>query len=354
MHSYASDKMIGSTMAYPDARPFRHRRFGQLLSTGAGMPGTVVSNQALIDGMDLIASDRAIQHSIGIRERRHVKRGNKPSVYLERAARECLVRAKVAPEKISRIIYARLTGDQAIPATSLNVLARLGVRTGIPVMDVSVACSGFVHATELALNCINAGDEYVLVLGGDRAAVDVEANVQKDTRTVFLNGDGFAAALFGVCDRQKFFGRYFYTDSSIGDFAYIPFGTETLCKAHQPGQEEFVLHMPNGPNIHQSIIDSTLIISSRLFSLCNKTVDDIDFFITSDQTAMSWKAQLQTLGIPESKSCSCFHKYGNTVAAMVPLNLNEAIVTEKLKKGMTVLLMGHGAGASGGGFIFEY
>ena len=349
-----SDKMIGSTMAYPEGRPLRHRRFGQLLSTGSGMPGTIVTNRDLIDGMDLIASDRAIQHSIGIRERRHVSPGKKPSVYLERAARECLQRSGVSAREISRIIYARLTGDQAIPATSLEVLARLGIHTGVPVMDISVACSGFVHATELALNCINAGDDYVLVLGGDRAAIDINARVEKDTRTVFLNGDGFAAALFGHSNTQKFFARYFYTDSSIGDFAYIPFGTEALARNASPDKDTFVLQMPNGPNIHQSIIDSTHIISSRLFELCNKTIDDIDFFISSDQTVLSWKAQLQALGIPESKSCSCFHKYGNTVAAMVPLNLNEAITTGKLQKGMTVLFMGHGAGASGGGFIFEY
>jgi 3-oxoacyl-[acyl-carrier-protein] synthase-3 len=39
---------------------------------------------------------------------------------------------------------------------------------------------------------------------------------------------------------------------------------------------------------------------------------------------------------------------------MVPLNLHEAISTGKLQRGMNVLLMGHGAGASGGGFIFTY
>ena len=354
MSSSKNDQMIGSTMSYPGFRPFRHQRYAQLLSTGAGMPSTVVGNQDLIDGMDLIASDRAIQFSIGIRERRHISPGTRPSTYLTRAAWECLDRANVAPEKINRIIYARLAGDQTIPSTSLAILEKLGVHRGIPVMDVSVACSGFVHATELALNCINSGDDYVLVLGGDRAAVDVDTNIEKDTRTVFLNGDGFAAALYGVSDTQKFFGRYFYTDSSIGDFAYIPFGTCTLTDAHNPGQEEFVLRMPNGPDIHQSIIDSTRIISSRLLQMCSRTIDDIDFFISSDQTAMAWRAQLQTLGLPESKSCSCFHKYGNTVAAMVPLNLNEALITGKLQKGMTVLLMGHGAGASGGGFIFEY
>ncbi len=39
---------------------------------------------------------------------------------------------------------------------------------------------------------------------------------------------------------------------------------------------------------------------------------------------------------------------------MVPLNLHEAITSGKLTKGMTVMMMGHGAGASGGGFVFKF
>jgi hypothetical protein len=95
-------------------------------------------------------------------------------------------------------------------------------------------------------------------------------------------------------------------------------------------------------------------ISRRLFEQAKMTIDDIDFVITSDQTHLVWQDQMRLLGVPESKSISCFHKYGNTVAAMVPLNLHEAITEGHLKRGMTVLIMGHGAGASGGGFIFNY
>ncbi len=83
-------------------------------------------------------------------------------------------------------------------------------------------------------------------------------------------------------------------------------------------------------------------------------MSDIDFFITSDQTQLVWEDQVKSLGLSESQSVSCFHKYGNTIAAMVPLNLHEAIETGKLQRGMTVLLMGHGAGASGGESIFTY
>lgn len=346
--------MVGSDMLYPPSRPWSPRRHGRLLSTGVGIPERVVTNQDLIDANGLIASDRAVQFSIGIKERRHILPGKVPSDYLCEAASSCLESAGVPAAKVDRIIYARLLGDHAVPATSLRVLEKLGLRKGIPTMDVSVACSGFVHATSLALDFIDGGDEHVLVLAGDRGGIGEDAKVLKDTRTIFLNGDGFAAALYGASEERKFQARYFYTDSSIGEFAYMPFGTAFFAEGTPLRPDLFNLAMPNGPAIHQSIVDSCRIISGRLLSQTGMSIEDIDFFVTSDQTTLSWKAQLDLLGIPEDKSCSCFHKYGNTVAAMVPLNLHEAISSGRLRRGMKVLLMGHGAGASGGGFVFEY
>ncbi|HEX2957642.1 MAG TPA: 3-oxoacyl-[acyl-carrier-protein] synthase III C-terminal domain-containing protein [Chitinispirillaceae bacterium] len=347
-------KMVDSTLQYPEVREIGYTRYAQLLGTGEGMPENVVTNQDIIDRFNLIASDRAVQYSVGIKERRALEKGVMPSEYLCKAVMQCCSNASIAPEKIDRIIYAKLAGDQLIPATSLKVLQKLGIRKGIPVMDISVACSGFLHATEIALSCIDTGDDYVLVLGGDRALLDPDATILKDTRTIFLNGDGFAAALFGHSETKKFVCKYFYTDSSIGEFAYIPFGTGLLKDKGKSLNGAFNLTMPDGPKIHQSILDSFRIISSQLLHASGMQWNDIDFIITSDQTAMAWKAQLELIGIPESKSCSCFHKYGNTVAAMVPLNLHEAICSRKLQRGMTVMMMGHGAGASGGGFIFKY
>jgi 3-oxoacyl-[acyl-carrier-protein] synthase-3 len=102
------------------------------------------------------------------------------------------------------------------------------------------------------------------------------------------------------------------------------------------------------------VLDSCRIISERLLAQAGLRLEEIDVFVTSDQTHHVWKEQLAVLGIPESKSVSCFPRYGNTVAAMAPLNLDEAIQTGLLRRGMTVLMMAHGAGGSGGGFVFTY
>jgi 3-oxoacyl-[acyl-carrier-protein] synthase-3 len=330
------------------------KRFAKIVSTGCGLPEEVVTNQNIIDEFKLIASDRAVQFSIGIRERRRASHFEKVSKYLYEAAKMAIDRAGIDAEKIDRIIYSKLMGEHLIPATSLRVLERLGVRKGIPVTDISAACSGFMHALEFGLGCINSGDDYVLILGGDRTAITSATAVEKDTKTIFLNGDGFGAAILGVSETKKFECSYFYTDSSIGDFATIPFGSKILNDKDKLHNQVFNLTMLDGQRIHKSVLDSCRIIADRLLDVAKIKMGDIDFFITSDQTALVWNDQLSTLGIKPEQSISCFHKYGNTVAAMTPLNLHEAIVTGKLKRGMKVMMMAHGAGASGGGFIFEY
>jgi 3-oxoacyl-[acyl-carrier-protein] synthase-3 len=349
--------MVGSSKEYPPARPLRLRRNARVAATAAGMPDEVVSNQALIDELGINATDRAVQFSIGIRERRRGRFDAPCADYLERAGRLCLERAGVRPEAVDRVIYARLFGDHVVPATALQVAARLGLRPGVPAMDISAACSGFVHAMGLALGYINAGDDRVLVLGGDRGALDRAAQVSRDTRTVFLNGDGFAAMLLESSPEPNFRASYFYTDSELADFAYVPFGTELLNgregeQAFGPGM--LALTMPDGRRIHQSVLDSCRVITDRLLGEAGLRIEDVDFWITSDQTHQVWKDQLRSLGVPEAKSVSCFPKYGNTVAAMAPLNLDEAIQSGALRRGMTVLMMAHGAGASGGGFVFRY
>jgi 3-oxoacyl-[acyl-carrier-protein] synthase-3 len=347
-------EMIGSQKQYPPGRPLFLARNARIAGTGASLPDEVVSNQALIDELGLNATARAVEYSIGIRERRRGRMDVTCAEYLAHAGQVCLERAGVTPQEVDRVIYARLFGDHLIPATATQVHARLGLRAGIPMMDISAACSGFMHALDLALGAINAGDERVLVLGGDRGALAGFMPVSRDTRTAFLNGDGFAAALLEVSDQPLFKARYFYTDSDLKDFAYVPFGTEMLNGAQDFGPGMLALTMPDGRRIHQSVIDSCRIISERLLALAGLSIEQIDFFITSDQTHHVWKDQLKLLSLPESKSVSCFPHYGNTVAAMAPLNLNQAIVTGALRRGMTVMMMGHGAGASGGGFIFTY
>lgn len=343
-----------STLNYPECKPIHIDRHAKILATSVGLPNQIVSNDDIIKRYDLIATDRAVQFAIGIKERRYADANMLVSDLLFQAARDCLQRANLDPEKLDRIIYTKLMGDHIVPATSIKVLEKLGLKRGIPTFDILAACSGFAHLIDMAIRYIDTGDDYVLILGGDISSRQANTKNKKDTRTIFLQGDAVVAMLLGVSDVQHFLASYLYTDNTYFDYSYIPFGTELLNNSKAFNNEIFNMQMPDGMVVHESVIDSCELVTNRLLAQTGIRLEDVDVFITCDQTTMTWEAQLKRLGIPKEKSTSLFHKYGNTVAAMSLINLHEMIESGKLQRGMTVIFEAHGAGASGGGFVFRY
>jgi 3-oxoacyl-[acyl-carrier-protein] synthase-3 len=343
-----------STLEYRDARPLQIERFARVLSTSYTVPETVVTNEDIIKRFDLIATDRAVQFAIGIKERRFADEETMVSDLLYTTAKKCLDDAGVEPEKIDRVLYTKLMGDHIVPATSIQVLKKLGINRGVPAFDILAACSGFVHLLDMAIRYIDAGDDYVLILGGDISTRLASTKSKKDTRTIFLQGDAVVGMLLGKSDVQHFLASYLYTDNTYFDYSYIPFGTELLNNSKSFDNEMFNMQMPDGMVVHESVIDSCEIVTQRLLHQTGMALDDIDVFITCDQTTMTWDAQLARMGVPKEKSTSMFCKYGNTVAAMSMINLHEMIQSGRLKRGMTVMFMAHGAGASGGGLVFRY
>ncbi|RPI03466.1 MAG: ketoacyl-ACP synthase III [Calditrichaeota bacterium] len=343
-----------STLTYPEPVLSDFHRFSRILATSYYVPEQIVSNDDIIRQHDLIATDRAVQYSLGIKERRYADKDVMVSDLLAEAAKLCLERADLDPEKLDRVIYTKLMGDYIVPATSIAVLQKLNLKKGLPAFDISAACSGFVHLLDMALRYIDSGDDYVLILGGDISTRGSLTKSKKDTRTIFLQGDAVVAMLLGVSEEPHFLASYLYTDHSYYDYSYIPFGTELLNKTQSFNNEMFNMQMPDGMVIHESVLDSCEIVTHKLLQQANLTLADIDVFITSDQTLMTWEAQLKRMNVAKDKSASMFFKYGNTVAAMSPINLHEMIASGRLTRGQTVLFMAHGAGASGGGFIFRY
>ncbi|WP_010250329.1 ketoacyl-ACP synthase III [Acetivibrio cellulolyticus] len=340
---------------FPDIKPLNVKRQAKIISMGVGLPERVVSNQEIIDKYNIIATDRAVKFSIGISERRWINSDESLEGLMAKAVRQCLNKAEISIEQVDKVIYTKLLGDYQIPALSVALLKELGTTVGIPAFDISSACSGFMHAMDLAVRSIASGDEYVLVIGGGTSSKGIQRWNKPNPKTIFLYGDGITAMLLGRSDTKHFISSYIFTNPVFYNIAYIPYGTSTL----RDGIKEidynmFDMRIDNGNLIMESSVEHAKVVCEKLLMDAGLTLNDIDFFVTSDQSTVIWEAQLKALNIPKEKSISCFHKYGNTVASMSPLNLYELIETGRLKRGNIVMMHGHGAGASSGGFIFKY
>lgn len=340
---------------FPEIKPLHIQRYARIIATGVALPEQVVTNQDIIDRFHVIATDRAVEYSLGIKERRWVDIDQTLEAFMAQAVNQCLKQAGMEIGQVSRVIYTRLLGDYQVPAASLGTLRKIGAAIGIPAYDISSACSGFIHAMDLAIRYIATGDDYVLVIGGGITSTGIQAWKKPNPKTVFLFGDAIAAMLIGPAETQHFLASYILTNHKLYDNAYIPCGTRLLQNnAKELDFDIFNMQVADGNLIHQSALEYAQVIAGKLLSTTGLTLDDIDFFVTSDQSTKIWEAQLEALGIPAAKSLSLFYKYGNTVAAMSPLNLDGLIHSGKLKRGNLIMMMAHGAGASSGGMIFQY
>jgi len=341
-------------IVFPDIEPLNISRYSRILSTGVALPKNIVTNQNIIDKYNIVATDRAVEYALGIKERRWMGLDEKVEDLMAEAINQCLERANIDIDSIDRVVFTKLSGDYNVPATSIGALRKLGAKKGIPAFDIFAACSGFIHAMDLAIRYIASGDDYVLILGGSAMGKCCNFWNMPDPKTVFLFGDAIAAMLIGYSDVKHFFSSYIITNHFLYDNAFIKYGTSYRNCGEKVDSSIFFMRIVDGNIVFQSAAQYAKIISDKLLSDFGGSIDDIDYFVTSDQSTRIWEAQLKEVGLPKEKSTSLFYKHGNTVAAMSPLNLNHLIETGRLKRGDIVMMQAHGAGASSGGMIFRY
>lgn len=329
------------------------QRYAKILSLGVGLPRRIVTNQDIINQYNLTATSRAIEYTLGIKERRWISNEEKVADLIAKAISDCLIKSDISINQIDRLITTKLFGDFQVPAVSIGALRKLGASKGIPAFDISAACSGFIHAMDLAIRYINSGDDYVLIVGGS-ASGKLNHNLDRSNPTTcFLFGDAMVAMLLCHTDDRHFLSSYIITNHQLYDKAYIKYGS-SIPNNTLIDQNIFNMNIANNNIVFNKSVEYSKIITDKLLKDANFSIYDIDYFVTSDQTTKLWAAQLEEIGIPKFKSCSQFRKYGNTVSAMSPLNLLNLIETERLKRGKIVMMQAHGAGASSGGMIFKY
>lgn len=346
---------MNTNIKFPEIRSLNIDRYAKILSTGTGIPDGIVTNQDIIDKYKITATDRAVQYSLGIKERRWSNPDEKVEDLMAKAVNQCLERANINIDQVDRVIYTKLFGDYQVPACSIGLLRKLNAKIGIPAFDICSACSGFMHAMDLAMRYIATGDDYVIIIGGSISGKCVRYWGEPDPKTIFLFGDALVAMLLGYSETKSIMASYLLTNHSLYDNAKIEYGSsfnnENLEKL---SPDIFFMKIADGNIVFKSSADYSKIICDKLLEETGLKLEDIDYFVTSDQSTKIWEAQLDKLGIPKEKSVSLYYKYGNTVAAMSALNLNELIVTGRLKRGDIVMMQAHGAGASSGGMIFRY
>lgn len=326
--------------------------YGRIAGTGAYAPDQVITNADLEHLVE--TSDEWIVTRTGISERRRARDDQATSDLAEVAARRALEAAGVDPADLDQILVATVTPDMFFPSTACILQDRLGARRA-GAMDVSAACSGFIYGLAVAEGLLRGGrGRRILLVGAETLTKVIDWT---DRNTCVLFGDGAGAVVLTAADEgdSGILTTHLFADGSKGRVLMMPGGG-----SRHPISRDVIegnLHrvkMENGNEVFKVAVRAMEDAAIVALKAAGLDVHHVDLFVPHQANLRIIHAVGQRLGIPDEKVVVNIQRYGNTSAASIPLALDEAARSGRLRRGHLVLLVAFGGGLTWGSALLRW
>ena len=273
----------------------------------------------------------------GIKERRVADESESTSDLGVKASLLAIERAGIELSQIDAVICATLSPEYlTMPSTACLIANKLGIKN-VMAFDVSAACSGFVYLLNIAKSFIESGAyKNILIVGAEKITKHIDFC---DRGTCILFGDGGGAGIVSATEdkNEAILDVHVGSDGAYGELLMTPFTDKNRQYLHMAGNEVFKIAVKTLAQDAQEILEKNSI-----------NIDDIDLFIPHQANLRIIEAVRQKLNFPAQRVVLTVHKYGNTSAASIPMAMNEAYESGRLKKGDLMLLDTFGGGFTWG------
>ena len=297
---------------------------------------------------------------IGVRERRFTDENTCSSDLCFSAAENLINKMNIDRNEIDLLIFISQTPDYRMPATSVLLQDRLQLPTSTITFDINLGCSAFLYGLSVAYSMLTAGNiRKALVLDGETRS---KVYSQKDRKTGFLFGDGGVAAL--VERGEKYSTSWFSlnSDGSRESLIKIPAGgyrkmsscetiAEKVVDEHGNIRSEEQGYM-NGADVFNFVIREVPRDFDRLIGFAGVEKNSIDYFVFHQANSYINGFLARKLKLPEERTPTTIHKYGNTSSVSIPLTIVSEL-SGRLNGQKRILLSGFGVGLTWGTAIIQ-
>ena len=323
----------------------------RISSLATYVPPRVLSNADLEKMVD--TSDEWILQRTGIRERHIVDPGVATSDLGTQAAVKAIAKAGLTPDDIGVIVVGTVTPDMFFPSTACLIQHKIGARHAWG-FDISAACSAFTYSLTTASQMVASGaHEHALVVGADVMSSIID---YKDRATCVLFGDGAGAVVVSAArpGEGSILDFEHEVDGGGGPSLCMPAGGSLRPSSHESIDERQHYVKQDGQTVFRFAVRKTEEISRRVLERNGLKPADLDLFVSHQANRRIIQAASEKLGLDPSKVIINIERFGNTTAATIPLALNDALCTGRLKKGDLVLLASVGAGFTVGTVLLRW
>jgi 3-oxoacyl-[acyl-carrier-protein] synthase-3 len=317
-------------------------QFGTITATASVLPEKIITNDDLSKMMD--TSDEWISSRTGIKQRRCVT-DQETSDLCYLVAEQLIKKRNIDPVELDFIIVATMSPDFATPSVAVQVQGKLGAIKAFA-FDISAACSGFVYALSLAEKMIRCGSSKGLVIGGETLSKMIDWS---DRSTAVLFGDGAGGILLEAGPKQKLIAEHLAADGTRGTALTAGYHSNHSPVYSKNSESSFYLKM-----IGRDIFDFAVRDVAKNIKDITQNVP-IDYLLLHQANLRIIEKIARKVKIPQEKFLTNMDKYGNTSAASIPILLDEAVASGKIKLGQKqkVVFTGYGGGLTWGSILME-
>jgi 3-oxoacyl-[acyl-carrier-protein] synthase-3 len=321
------------------------------VSLATYVPPRVLTNADIEKLVD--TTDEWILQRTGIRERHVVDPGVATSDPAKEAALQAIRKAGLTPDDIGVVVVGTVTPDMMFPSTACLLQEKIGAHHAWG-FDLSAACSAFTYALTTASQFVATGaHDHALVVGADVMSSIID---YKDRATCVLFGDGAGACVVSAAEPGggAILDFEHEIDGSGGAALFMPAGGSLRPPSHETVEQRMHYVKQDGQTVFKFAVRKTEEISRRVLDRNGLTPADLDLFVSHQANRRIIEAATARLGVDPAKVIINIEKYGNTTAATIPLALNDAVCSGRLKRGDLVLLASVGAGFTVGAVLVRW
>lgn len=329
----------------------------RIRSIAAAVPPKVVENK---DYEWLTVPERELFiKTTGIARRHMAEPGVCTSDLCVVAAEKIISDLTIDRQEIDLLIFVSQSPDYLFPATSIIIQNRLNLGKHVMAFDISLGCSGYVYGLSVISSLMETGKfRKAFLMVGD---ISTHAQNYKDKSAYPLFGDAGTTTLLEYTEKGDM-SFVLHSDGSGYKAIMKPDGGVrspiTVKSFEEKEYEAGVVRTTN--NIHMNGLDVFNFSTTEapasikeLFTQCQVTNDDIDYFIFHQANKLMNETIRKKLKIDAAKVPYSLQDFGNTSSASIPITLVHCLRNELKNSKKKICMSGFGVGLSWANAIVE-
>jgi 3-oxoacyl-[acyl-carrier-protein] synthase III len=320
--------------------------YARVAGTGSYLPERVMTNDELATRVE--TSDAWIRERTGIAQRHIAAEGQTTGDLAYEAALRAMESAGVTAAELDLIVLGTTTPDLVFPSTACLLQHRLGAN-GCAAMDVNAACSGFMYALGIADKFIRTGAaKTALVIGAETLTRMLDWD---DRATCVLFGDGAGAVVLRADSEPGVLSTHLHADGAYKDYLFTPVGVST---GFTDGKNHGLLVKMTGNDVFKIAVKTLDAVVEETLAANGLDKAAVDWLIPHQANLRIISATAKRLAMSMDRVIVTVDRHGNTSAASVPLALDVAVRSGKVKRGELLLLEAFGGGFTWGSALIRY